>query len=386
MTLAPRRTRAFAQKPTIMNHTFTLRALSGPVSGIVLGLIGCGFLSPSPGLAASLPPYRPEAKVTDTLRSWGSNDMGGLLAGWQAGFKKFHPEVRFADKLKGTETAQAALYTEVADLALMDREILTLERHVLLRRKHTYPLAIAVATGSHDAANRAPAIAIFVHKDNPLAQLTMQQIDGIFGEQRTGAWDDQFRWHPELARGPEGNIRTWGQLGLKGEWADKPVQTYGYPVTNYSPLPGPMLFFRKQAFAGADMWNPNLREYPRGGQITAALEQDRYGIAYASLADQTPGIKPLALAAGAGPDFVPLTRDNVASRKYPLSRQVYISVEPGQLADPKVWEFLCYVLSREGQKVVQREGGYLPLTPDEALIQRQKLTDARAAAGSGHSN
>jgi phosphate transport system substrate-binding protein len=214
----------------------------------------------------------------------------------------------------------------------------------------------------------------------------MRQVDGIFGEQRSGAWDDQFRWHPELGRGPEGNIRTWGQLGLKGEWADKPIQVYGYPVTNYSPLPGPMLFFRKQAFAGADMWNPNLREYPRGDQITAALDQDRYGIAYASLAEQGPGIKPVALAAGDGQDFVALTRENVASRKYPLSRSVYISVEPGQLADPKVWEFLCYVLSREGQKVVQREGGYLPLTTDEALIQLRKLTAARSAATSDQSN
>ena len=367
-----------------MNGTRSLRFLSGPRGGIILGLLGCGLPSAAP--AAELPSYQPATQITDTLRSWGSNDMAGLLQAWQAEFRKFHPEVRFADKLKGTETAQAALYTEVADLALMDREILTLERHVLLRRKHTYPLAIAVATGSHAAAGRSPALAVFVHKDNPLAQLTMRQVDGIFGEQRSGAWDDKFRWHPELSRGPEGNIRTWGQLGLKGEWADKPIQVHGYPVTNYSPLPGPMLFFRKQAFAGADMWNPNLLEYPRGDQITAALDQDRYGIAYASLSDQTPRIKPVALAAGNGTDFVALTRENVASRKYPLTRSVYISVEPGRLADPKVWEFLCYVLSREGQQVVEREGGYLPLTPDEALIQRQKLMAARAVIASDQSN
>ncbi len=344
-----------------------------------MSLLGCALLAAPATHAASLPPYKPATTITDTLRSWGSNDMATLLRAWQVEFKKFHPEVRFADKLKGTETAQAALYTEVADLALMDREILTLERHVLLRRKHTYPLAIAVALGDHAAANRAPAIAIFVHKDNPLAQLSMRQLDGIFGEQRTGAWDDKFRWHPELARGPEGNIRTWGQLGLTGEWVNKPIQVYGFPVTNYSPLPGPMLFFRKQAFAGADMWNPNLIEFPRGAQITEALQRDRSGIAYASLADQTPDIKPVALAAGDTREFVPLTRENVASKKYPLTRSVYISVEPGQLADPKVWEFLCFVLSREGQQVVQREGGYLPLTLEEAALQQQKLLAARAA-------
>jgi len=337
-----------------------------------------GFAAPS-ATGEHLPSYRSERKIEDTIHTWGSNDMAGLLRAWQRGFRKFHPEVRFADTLKGTETAQAALYTGVADLVLMDREILTLERHVMLRRKHTYPLAIAVASGSHETANRAPAIAVFVHKDNPLTHLTLKQLDGVFGEQRTGAWDDKFRWHRELARGPEENIRTWGQLGLTGEWADKPIQAYAYPVTNYSPKPGPMLFFRKQVFHGADMWNPNLREYPQGEQITAALGQDRYGIAYASLAEKTPLVKQLALAESAGQPPVKLTRANVASRKYPLTRSVYISVEPGQLDNPKVKEFLRFVLSREGQRLVAEEGSYLPLTAEEAAAQRKKLQAEQGA-------
>ena len=319
--------------------------------------------------SASLPRYEPQQKIDDTLRSWGSKDMADLLQAWQKDFSRHHPQARYANTLKGTETAQAALYTEVADFALMDREILTLERHVMLRRKHAFPLELAVATGSADAANRSPALAVFVHKDNPLAGLTMQQVDGVFGEQRTGAWDDQFSWVPALGRSAEENLRRWGELGVQGEWADRPIQTYGYPVTNYSPLPGPMLSFRRAAFGGGDMWNANLAEYQTGAEITAALARDRFGIAYAPLTDANPSVRPIALAPAAGGAFVELTKQSVASRQYPLARSVYISIAPDQLSTPKVREFLRYVFSRDGQAVVAKQGGYLPLSP--AVVQRQ---------------
>jgi phosphate transport system substrate-binding protein len=321
----------------------------------------------------SLPQYRPQQQVTGTLRSWGSPDMAGLLKDWEQGFREYHPEVRFADVLKGTETAQAALYTDVADFGLMDREILTLERHVMLRRRHGLPMEFAVATGGFAAANRSPALAVFVHKDNPLAKLTLQQLDGIFGEQRTGAWDDKFKWHPERARGPEGNIRTWGQLGLGGEWKDKAIQVYGYPITNYSPLPGPMLTFRRKVLSGSDMWNPNIREYEKGGDITAALAADKFGIAYGSLADESPNVKAVALAAAGSKHYVALTSETVKSQRYPLTRMIYVYVSPAKPLPTGVREFLRYVLSREGQEAVTREGGYFPLTPEQVRAELGKL-------------
>jgi phosphate transport system substrate-binding protein len=345
-------------------------------------LTRCTIATAVAGLAASvafaqdlgaLPQYRVQQSITDTLRSWGSKDMGDLLKAWEAGFREHHPEVRYADTLKGTETAQAALYTEVADFALMDRDMLTLERHVMLRRKHGFPLEIMVAMGGYRAANRSPALAILVHKDNPLARLTMKQLDGVFGEQRTGAWDDQFAWHPEVARGTGENIRTWGQLGLTGEWKDKPIQVYGYPITNYSPLPGPMLSFRRAVFGGGDMWNPNIREYEKGGEITAALGHDRYGIGYAPLADATPLVRPVSLGYSDARGYVALTRESVASRAYPLTRAVYISISPEKPIAPKVKEFLRYILSREGQETLARDGGYLPLTAEEVQAQLKKL-------------
>ncbi len=328
-----------------------------------------------------LPQYKPDYKAAmcETIRSWGSSDMAGLLKSWEEGFRKYQPGIQFFDTLKGTETAQAALYTNVADLGLMDREILMIERHVMLRRTHHLPFEITVATGSLDVSNKSPALAVFVHRDNPIAKLTLKELDRIFGDQRTGAWDDKFRWHAELARTAAENIRTWGQLGLTGEWAGKPIHVYGYPITIYSPFPGPMLFFRAKTFGGGDMWNPDLMEFDKGEEITAALSKDRYGIAYTSLAFKTPLVKPLALA-GNDRAYVDLTKGNVASLNYPLSRSVYIYIDraPENPVDPKVKEFLRYILSREGQEAVARDGGYLPLTTAVVREQLRKLEVAGA--------
>ena len=324
-----------------------------------------------------LAPYSPGQKLPgpEILHSWGSNEMADLMVAWESGFMRYQPGIRFADTLKGTETAQAALFSHVADMALMGSPILPLERHVMFRREHHLPLEITVATGSFDAADRTFALAVLVSKDNPLNALTLKQLDGSFGDQRTGAWDEKFIWHPEAARGADQNIRTWGQLGLTGEWADKPIHVYGYPVTIYSPTSGPMLSFRKDVMQGGDIWNPDLQEFPDGPQIAEALSKDRYGIGYTCVCFKTDALKPLAIAQGDSSAPVQLSKANVANRTYPLNRTVFIYIDrtPGKPVDPKVKEFLTYVLSREGQEVVRRSRGYLPLTPRLALEQLQKL-------------
>ncbi len=325
-----------------------------------------------------LPHYKPEQKASQVIRSWGSEEMAGLMKLWEQGFHQFQPELQFADSLKGNETAQAALYTEVADLALMGREILPLEWYPLFRRKHHFPLEITVATGSYDVANKTFALAVFVNKDNPLSKLTLKQLDGIFGEQRSGGWDNQIQWHSELARGADQNIRTWGQLGLMGEWVDKPIHVYGYPNSLWGPsdvAPGAAQFFRNRVMGGADKWNSELIEFARGEEIIEALSKDRYGIAYAGMPYQTALVKPIALAAVEGGNFIAPTKANIGNRTYLLTRSIYIFIDrdPNRSVDPKVKEFLRYILSREGQQAVAREGGYLPLTADDVRVQLKKL-------------
>lgn len=351
-----------------MNHAWTV--VAGCALGLALSLTGALT-------AQQLPSYKPVHQLPGPaiLHSWGSDEMAALMRVWETNFTRLQPEIRFADTLKGTETAQAGLFTHVADMAVMSRPILPLERHVMFRREHHLPLEIMVAMGSADAADRSFALAILVNHSNPLSAVTLQQLDGIFGDQRTGAWDEKFIWHAEAGRGADRNLRTWGQLGLTGVWANRPIHVYGYPVTIYSPTSGPMISFRKQVMEGGDIWNPELQEFADSPSIAAALAKDPDGIGYGCVCDRGKQLKALAVAAKPGEKPVALSEDSVAMRDYPLSRPVYIYIdrEPAQPVDPRVKEFLTYVLSRDGQQAVSAATGYLPLTPQLALEQLQKI-------------
>jgi phosphate transport system substrate-binding protein len=195
---------------------------------------------------------------------------------------------------------------------------------------------------------------------------------------------------PQAGRGPEENIRTWGQLGLGGEWADQPIHTYGYAFT------GMANFFQLKVFHGGDKWNPNYRQYVEAGKMVSAgpvgatgsiqhmlreeFAHDKYGIAWTGIPHvaNVPEVKPLALAASDAGPFVEPTRSNVQQRTYPLARSVFIQLNraPGQPLDPKLREFLLYILSRDGQQAVADNGNYLPLTAEAVREQRALLDRA----------
>ena len=324
---------------------------------------------------SSLPEYQPETKVSGVIRSWGSNHMSTLMKYWEEGFRKYQPSVWFQDSLKGTASAQFGLHVNVADLALSGRELFPYEYYGIYRRSQLYPVEIAVATGSFDVRSKSTALGVFVHKDNPLSKLTMKQLDGIYGDQRTGGWQ-KIEWVEKgVARSAKENIRTWGQLGLTGEWAGKPIHVYGPPGL----YPGGVSFFQTRVMGGADTWNESLQEFDDRKLMMEALANDRYGIAYASAAYKTAQVKALALADKPEGPFVELTRANVGSRSYPLTRTAYIYFAPDRptgdpvKVDPKIKEFLRYVLSRQGQADVEREGDHLPLSADLVREQLKKL-------------
>jgi phosphate transport system substrate-binding protein len=332
---------------------------------LLVGAVGAAETS-------ALPEYRPAGKISGVIRTWGNPHMGAMMKRWEAGFQRYHPGVYFFDKLKSSAMAIAGLSEWTADLALMGRQIYTFEYYGIYRRSLMLPVEIEVATGSLDVPSKSFAVSVFVHRDNPLGQLTLAQLDGIFGAQREGGWQG-MKWERDVARGPEKNIRTWGQLGLTGEWADKPIHLYGPPGL----YPGGYSFFQRKVLGGADTWAEGLQEFGDRQAMMAALSRDPYGIAYTGLCYQTPQTKVLALAEKAGGPFLKPTRETVAARTYPLSRPVYIYFAPDTpggepadpKADPKVREFLRYILSRQGQADVAREGDYLPLTA--AVLQEQ---------------
>jgi phosphate transport system substrate-binding protein len=329
----------------------------------------------------SLPSYIPKQSVSGVIRNFGS-PLAGVLKLWEDEFVRYQPNIRFEDQLQSSDAAIGGLMAGVADLAPMGREG-SLNEFLGFYEMFKHDLvSMTVATGAHDIAGRTYCLVVYAHKDNPLTKLSLQEVDGIFGAERTGGYRG-YKWMPQAARGPEANIRTWGQLGLTGEWADHTINTYGYADT------GMRSFFELTVFGGGSKWNPNYREYVETGtkmvadesltihRMLAELSQDRYGIGWTGLpqARDFPQVRPLALAARKGGAYLPPTRENVQNRTYPLTRSIFIHIKrgPGKPYEPKLKEFLTFILSRQGQEVVARHNVYLPLTAEVVHEERKKL-------------
>jgi phosphate transport system substrate-binding protein len=334
-------------------------------TALLVALATGPLLAQDPG---PLPPFEPPVNRTNTLRIWGHPYLSAVVENWGRGFHAPHPEITLEAKLQGNGTAMPALYTGLADIALLGRDLNTTDKdgfaHVL-----DYPhVAIEVATGSLAAPGKSPALVVFVHRDNPLARLTLAQLDAIFG--------------PELRRGASAVIRTWDQLGLTGAWRGQPIHLYADDSRT-----GTGQFFQRVVLRGSSQRNwESFTEFKgstniiggtdeNGRQIADALRTDRLGLAVSTLRYAHPQAKSLALAAADGEPFYAATRETVVARTYPLARPIVAVVNraPGHPLDAKVRDFLRYVLSADGQQAVEREGGYLPLNPDLAAEQLKKL-------------
>lgn len=348
----------------------TVRCTVG-IAGVLLMLVPGVLSTAQVSDAVDLPAYEPERQVGGVIRIWGHGSrntdlVGGLVRSWENAFRKYQPEVQFDNQLLGNASAIGGLYTGKADLALMGREIWPTEIDGFQQVLGLKPFTVSVMTGSLDVRGHNLAVVIFVHRDNPLSHLTLAQVDAVFGAD-----------HRRSAK----NTRVWGDLGLTGEWARQPIHLYGYRLSSHFSR-----FFEQAALAGSEKWNCNLRQIadPRaagdsdddaGQLIIDALSRDRYGIAISGLAYQNAGVKPLALAPAETATYYEPSRDTVAARQYPLTRSVsmFMTRVPGKPLDPKLKEFLEFILSSEGQALVVRDGGYLPLTPLLAEQSRRSL-------------
>jgi phosphate transport system substrate-binding protein len=318
---------------------------------LVLGFLAVQLEGQGP---SSLPAYQPEQRISGTLRSWGNDRMQPLMTRWENGFRKHHPDVRFETTLRGTGTAIAGLYTGVADLALMGRPVSSTESMAFEWVFRYKPLGVQVSTGSLAVTGKSYAPVVFVHKDNPLSQLTLPQLDAVFG--------------CEHLRGTK-NVRTWGDLGLTGEWSTRPIHSYGPDIQSSTAS-----FFRETVLKGSYKWSCDMKELA-DVQVLDGLAKDRAGIAYSALGYLTQQVKPLALSLEDGKAYYLPTVENVRERKYPLTRATWIFVnrQPERPLDAKVREFLRYVLSRDGQRDVEQEGDYLPLRQDVLLAQLRQV-------------
>jgi phosphate transport system substrate-binding protein len=339
---------------------------------------------------SDLPAYEPKEKIAGTIRLWGSNYIvdGNVGDYWEKAFQKFHPDAKFEYHMLTTRAAIPAITFDLGDVGI-SRKMKTEEQQLFERYKNHSPLELVVATGSYNVTGWNPAFGIVVSKDNPLTKITFDQLDGVFGAERLGGWIGTD-WHPEFSRGPEKNIRKWGQLGLTGEWADKEIIPYGLNQ-RYSQAGT----ISDRILQGSDKWNERLRIYanfvgdPNSGGGTMGfgalkrglnddLKKDRYGIAYIASpvgANLPAECKLLEVSETPDGPAYAYTIDNIRNRKYPLYDEVYayIDAKPGQPIDPKVREYLRFIVSREGQMEIARDGKYLPLTAEVSRAQLKKL-------------
>jgi phosphate transport system substrate-binding protein len=369
---------------------------------LALAFCAVGALAQAPNLN-EIPPYKPEYKVAGGLRIAGS-ELKGNVDLLVEGFKKFQPDtVVTTNFMTSSEGALGMMFSGASDVAPMGDDAKIPDQMPFYNTFRYVPTEISIATGGYDQRGTLFAWAIIVNKDNPITKLSMDQLDRIFGSERTGGWeiganaDNNLLFTSKYGRGPETNIRKWGQLGLTGDWADREIQTYGYVA------PGFATSFERLVMHWSVKWNPNFREYVEVKEATndaagravnsqrmyEALEKDKYGIGWGALMhvngtcvnpDGTkcpgyPGLKVIALSKTTDGPAIPLTADNVKNRSYPLIRDAYIYVNkaPGRPMDPKVREFLRFVLSREGQEIIQKAGVYTPIPAAYIREQLKKL-------------
>ena len=335
--------------------------------GAILMLACAGAFGAAPEFLGELEAYRPARDVSGTIRVWGNPYIPELVAAWEEGFRKFHPGVSFATHLKGTEAALAGLYGNIADVVLVGREAYAPEIEGFAERFGYAPLGVKITSGSYATPHKTFALMVYVHQDNPLAKLTFRQLDALYGAERR--------------RGAISMPRTWGELGLTGEWAARPIHVYGYNFDT-----GMARFFRQTVMQDSYRWNPLMKEFDNGRDakgevinagtyILQAVAADPDAIGIANVQFENPQVKAVALAEKEGEPFVAPSLESAWRRAYPLTRysMAFVNRVPGKPVDPKVREFLRYILSRDGMAAVVDDKAFIPLNANTIREERRKL-------------
>ena len=336
---------------------------------------------------SALPPYVPSKdRITGVVRISGT-PLEYIVGRWAAAFREAkHGQIRLSAYLINTSQAFAGLMTGKATVGLMGHRQWLTARMAFKKQFGYDPVEIRFATGSYDdPEGSTPGLMFIVNKNNPLAHLTMDQLDGIFGAQRTGGWVGTT-WSTAVARGPEKNIRTWGQLGVKGDLADKPIHLYGSDVTlsNWADL------MEREVFKGGTKWNPDLIEKPRADISTKAQGRTRdeqiidgvtgdpsaIGFVFQRVIDKAKAdVKVLPIGrADAGPFVVP-NAQSFFDGSYPMHNgpYIYLNKPPGQPLAPREREFVRFVLSRDGQQILADSRIFIPLNAEQAAVELKKI-------------
>jgi phosphate transport system substrate-binding protein len=305
-----------------------------PAAFLVLSLNVLAFAAPAGAAEVlkvdpALPGYAAVSGVSGNLSSVGSDTLNNLMTLWAETFSKYYPNVKIQIEGKGSSTAPPALIAGTAQLGPMSREMKGTEIDQFEKKFGYKPVAIRVAVD---------ALAVFVNKDNPVKCLSFEQVDAAFSKSRRSGY--------------KADITTWGQLGLTGDWAARPISLFGRNSAS-----GTYGFFKEHTLKNGD-FKDQVKEQPGSAAVVQGITVDRYALGYSGIGYTTAGVRALPLSEKAGGACVEATADNAYAGKYPLARflYVYINRAPGKPLDPLSREFVKVMTSKPGQEVVIKDG------------------------------
>jgi len=306
------------------------------ISALIMGLaFACAAVAETPedSVDKGIAEYAKASGISGSLSSVGSDTLANLMTLWGEEFKKLYPNVTIQIQAAGSSTAPPALTEGTATLGPMSRMMKSEEVEAFEARHGYKPTAIPVAVD---------ALAIFVHKDNPLAGITIPQLDAIFSATRSCGFDK--------------DIKTWGDIGITGELASQSIQLFGR-----NSVSGTYGYFKEAALCKGDYKN-TVNEQPGSASVVQGVTKSINAVGYSGEGYKTSGVRMVPVAKKPGGDFIEVTPANALSGKYPLSRflYVYVNKHPNEPLAPLEAEFLRMVLSRTGQVTVVKDG-YIPL-------------------------
>jgi phosphate transport system substrate-binding protein len=312
---------------------------------MTMALAGMGSAQDGLKLDPGLDSYKAVSGVSGNLSSVGSDTLNNLMTLWAESFYQFYPNVKIQIEGKGSTTAPPALISGTAQLGPMSRPMRGTEIDQFEKKFGYKPTPIRTAVD---------ALAVFVNKDNPIKCLTLEQIDAIFSKSRRAGYKE--------------DLKTWGQLGLTGDWADRPISLYGRNSAS-----GTYGFFKEHALRNGD-YKDEVKEQPGSASVVQGVTVDRYGIGYSGIGYATAGVRAVPIAEKAGDPCVEAMADTAYAGTYPLARflYVYVNKAPGKALDPLTQEFVKLVVSKQGQEVVVKDG-YFPIPASIAKEEMAKV-------------
>ena len=314
------------------------------MAALTFAAAGVSAVSAVAAVDPALPNYEKTSGVSGNLSSVGSDSLANLMTLWAEEFKKNYPNVNIQIQAAGSSTAPPALTEGTANMGPMSRPMKDSEIQAFEEKYGYKPTAVPVAID---------ALAVFVHKDNPIKSLSIEQVDAIFSSTRLCGYDK--------------DIKTWGDLGLTGEWANKPLQLFGR-----NSVSGTYGYFKEEALCKGD-FKANVNEQPGSASVVQSISSTLNAIGYSGIGYRTSSVRAVPLSKKGGEAFE-ANEQNALAGKFPLSRffYVYVNKAPNKPLSPLDAEFLKLVLSKQGQEVVVKDG-YIPLPSKVVEKAKQEL-------------